>query len=303
MTNFCYIPKKFRQDTLNIIAQANAFIEKYEEQGLTLTLRQLYYQFVAKNFIENSQASYNRLSGIISDGRLAGLISWDGIEDRVRNLQGRNFWDEPASAFKDARAKYLTDRWDNQDWRPEVWVEKDALIGVIGSACHDLCIDYFATRGYNSQSEQWRAGQRFASYIQKGQRPIVFHFGDHDPAGVDMTRDNEERLSLFAGTRIMVVRLALNMSQIEAYNPPPNYAKPSDSKTRGYIERFGSDECWELDALEPSVIRDLITDAVVRLRDPKKWDEALAREAEEKNLMDVMIRELDPEYKPDEMEE
>lgn len=291
MTYLCYIKKDFRPDTLKVITQAAAIIKSYEGKGLSLTLRQLYYQFVARDLLENTKESYNRLGNIISDARLAGLISWHAIEDRVRNLRGRTFWRDPAAAFAESRSHYLTDRWADQDWRPEVWVEKDALAGVVSNACHDLCIDHFATRGYNSQSEQWAAGQRFASYIQKGQRPIVFHLADHDPAGIDMTRDNQERLSMFAGVQIQAVRLALNMNQVEQYNPPPNYAKPTDSKTAAYIAKFGSDECWELDALSPEIIQDLIVNAVSSLRDPQKWDATVSREAEEKDMMDIVIKE------------
>lgn len=294
MTRLCYISKDFREEALGMINNANKIIEQYEKQGLGLSLRQLYYQFVSKDLIPNDKNSYGRFGRLISDARLAGLISWYAIEDRVRNLEGRNFWPDPATAFKQTRRRYLTDRWANQEWRPEIWSEKHS--SVFGAACHDLCVDHFATRGYNSQTEQWIAGQRFARYVQKGQRPIVFHFGDHDPAGIDMTRDNRERLSMFAGIEIQVVRLALNMNQIERYNPPPNYAKPTDSKTPAYIEQFGSDKCWELDALDPTVIRRLIEDAVLKLRDEAKWAEALKREAEEKDTMDVLIKELDPDY-------
>lgn len=291
MTNLCYIPKKFQQDSLNLIATAIKIINVYEEQGFTLTVRQLYYQFVARDILPNTIKSYKNLSSLISDARLAGLISWTAIEDRTRNLKGRTFWDNPAEVMKSARENYLTDRWADQDWRPEVWIEKDALIGVIGGICHDLCIDYFACRGYNSQSEQWRAGQRFASYIQKGQRPIVFHLGDHDPSGIDMTRDNRDRLSMFAGVPVTVVRLALNHNQVEEHNPPPNPTKLSDPRAEDYISKFGH-TCWELDALDPRMIASLINDAVVRIRDPKKWDEAIKREAQEKNLIDIAIETL-----------
>lgn len=301
MTHLCYIPRNFQQETLNIIAQANQIIDEYDKLGLKLTLRSLYYQFVSRDALENTPRSYQRLSVIISDARLAGLISWHAIEDRVRNLEGRMFWDGPAEAIKQVRRKFLTDRWKTQDWRPEVWSEKSN--SVISGACYELCCDYFATRGYNSQSEQWAAGQRFASYIERGQRPIVFHIADHDPAGIDMTRDNRERLTMFAGTPVTVVRIALNMAQIEQYNPPPNYAKPTDSKTEGYKAQFGSDECWELDALDPRILRTIIRDAVAKIRDDAKWGEAIRAEAEQKDIIDAMIEQLDPNYNKSQLEE
>ena len=88
-----------------------------------------------------------------------------------------------------------------------------------------LRVPYFACRGYVSQSESFAAGVRFADHFRRRQTPIVFHLGDHDPSGIDMTRDNADRLHLFAGQRVEVRRLALNMEQIEEFNPPPNPAK------------------------------------------------------------------------------
>jgi hypothetical protein len=184
--------------------------------------------------------------------------------------------------------KYRIDLWADQPVRPEVWVEKAALEGVVGTICGELRVDYFACRGYNSQSEQWRAGRRFARYLGKGQRPMVFHLGDHDPSGIDMTRDNRDRLGLFAGYPVQVVRLALNMDQVERYRPPPNPAKTTDARFADYQQQFG-DESWELDALPPETIRDLIKDAVLRVRDENLWDAALKQEAEDKIVLGTFV--------------
>ncbi len=291
MTLLAYERKKLSDDRLRTIGIANEIIEEYEKAGLSLTLRQLYYQFVARGLIENSDRSYDRLGSAINDGRMGGLISWTAIEDRTRNLMGINTFRSPAELLRSARSRYAKDLWRDQEWRPEVWVEKDALVGVIGGICQELRVDYFACRGYNSQSEQWRAGQRLARYVQKGQRPIIFHLGDHDPSGIDMTRDNTERLGLFAGTPVMVVRLALNMDQVRHYNPPPNPAKLSDSRARDYVSKFG-DESWELDALDPRVIQRLIRENVERIRNESIWQEALADEAADLDEIDIMIERM-----------
>lgn len=287
----CYIPKNFTKGHLAIIEAVNHIVDEYQAKGFSLTLRQIYYQFVSRGWMPNKDTEYDRLGGIVSEARLAGLVSWTAIEDRNRNLMGYRTWDKTSDAVKATRDEYKIDLWEDQDWRPEIWVEKAALEGVIGSIANELRVDFFATRGYNSQSEQWRAGQRFARYIQKGQRPIVFHLGDHDPSGIDMTRDNQERLSLFAGVPILVQRLALNMPQIEQFGPPPNPAKMSDSRARDYVQQFG-DESWELDALDPTVIRDLIKNAVLAVRDEAKWDAMLKREVEDKRMLDEVIEIL-----------
>lgn len=290
MTLLCYERKSLHQDTLDIIAGVNHIIE--EKKGFTLTVRQVHYQFVSKGWLPNTGKTYDQIQGAIKAGRRAGLISWTAIEDRGRSLMGLHHHDSPQAAIRSTIASYRTDMWANQPWRPEVWVEKQALEGVIGQIANKLQVDFYAQKGYDSESQSWRAGQRFARYIQKGQRPIVFHLGDHDPSGIDMTRDNAKRLSLFAGTPIMVQRLALNLPQIEQYSPPPNFTK-SEARTdkyKAYMIENGADpdSSWELDALDPSVIQDVIEKAILKIRDPALWDEALKQEIEDKRLLQEM---------------
>jgi hypothetical protein len=279
-----FIAKKFQQKTLELIERANAIIAEYEAQGFVLTLRQLYYQFVARALIENSQQSYKRLGGIINDARQAGLIDWDAIEDRTRHLRTHAAWSDPSDIIESAADSYREDLWAGQHYRPEVWIEKDALLGVIEGVCNELRVPYFACRGNNSQSEQYKAGKRYAEHLATGLQPIVLHLGDHDPNGLDMTRDNHERLAMFARSRVEVRRLALNIDQVQQYGPPPNPAKETDSRFAGYVAEYGHD-CWELDALDPAVIADLVRDNVQAMIEPKAWDIALASEELNRSIL------------------
>ena len=285
-----FIEKKFAHSSLAIIEQANAIIADYAAQGFRLTLRQLYYQFVARDLIANTQRSYKRLGNIISEARLAGLVDWDAIEDRTRNLETNPHWRDPASIIKAAADSFRLDKWADQDNRVEVWIEKEALIGVVERICRRLDVDFFACRGYVSQSEQWAAGKRFAGYRERGQEVVVLHLGDHDPSGIDMTRDNDARLGMFAREDVIVRRLALNYDQIESFQPPPNPAKLSDSRYERYFTRYGS-ESWELDALDPNVIQELIGAAVTEYRDEDAWRVMTERErGEREQLADVTRR-------------
>ena len=279
-----YQEKQFRAASLATIQEANTIIDEYHRQGYDLTLRQLYYQFVSRDLLPNTQKSYKRLGGILNDARLAGLVDWDAIVDRTRNRGLLPRWETPAQIIDACVNSYHVDRWDGQPFRPEVWIEKDALVGVIQGVCNELDVPYFACRGYVSQSEQWRAGQRFRRDMRNGQDVVIFHLGDHDPSGIDMTRDNGDRLEMFSEAGIRVERLALNADQVAQYNPPPNPTKLTDSRAAGYLEEHG-DESWELDALEPSVISDLIRQAVEGLIDWDIWDETKAREDEGRELL------------------
>jgi len=278
MPKIAYIEKNFRQATLDTIKTANAIIEEYAAQGFDLTLRQLYYQMVARGYIENSLRSYKNFGNVVNDARLAGLIDWGHIVDRTRNFRANGHFRNPGDIMRAAVNSYQVDKWERQPFRVEVWVEKEALEGVIDRACRPLDVPYFACKGYTSQSEMWAAARRLIKWRDRGQTSIILHLGDHDPSGIDMTRDIFDRLALFAG-EMQVDRLALNWNQVEQYNPPPNLAKLEDSRADAYIARFGMSS-WELDALEPTVIADLIGDAVAQFRDPDLWAEAVAQEEE-----------------------
>src|SRR5262249_10346260 len=157
-------------------------------QGYNLTLRQLFYQFVSRDLIPNNVRSYKRLGSIINDARLAGLIDWSAIEDRTRNLHELPCWRTPAGIIRSCAQQYRTDLWAKQENRVEVWIEKEALAGVFERVCDELRVPFFSCRGYTSQSEMWVAGHRLKRIIDAGQRPVILHFGDHDPSGMDMTR-------------------------------------------------------------------------------------------------------------------
>jgi len=282
----------FRNKSLVMIMQANKIIEEYETEGLILTLRQLYYQFVSRDLLPNTQRSYDNLGRTISNARLAGLVDWDAIEDRTRFLRGRNNWSSPASMIRTMSRDYTIDMWENQEHRVEVWIEKDALIGVIEKVCFDNDIDYFACRGYASQSELYKAGQRMEGYYNEGKRSIVIHLGDHDPSGIDMTRDNNDRLCMFSGAACEVVRIALNYDQVVQYNPPPNPAKLTDSRARDYIAIHGSSS-WELDALEPKVLQKLIQSTIDEYKDPDKWEEREEVYRDHKKQLRKVVRDLE----------
>jgi hypothetical protein len=287
-----FIDRNFRGSSRIIIDAANAIISDYQQQGFTLTLRQLYYQFVSRDLIANKQSEYKRLGSIINDARLAGEIDWDAIEDRTRNRSVPPSWSSPQQIMQIVAEQYQEDPWRDQRWSPEVWIEKDALIGVVEPVCNRNRVPYFACRGYTSQSEAYAAGKRFAAARRRGKRPIVLHLGDHDPSGLDMTRDNAERLKMFAGQEVQVRRLALNMDQIQLYRPPPNPAKDTDIRFEKYQEEHG-DESWELDALEPTVIDRLIQDELDTLIHREKWDEAMAAEEERKSVLAAMSDRYD----------
>lgn len=271
-----------------LVSIAENIINEYQAAGYILTLRQLYYQFVARDIIVNSERSYKNLGNVITKARMSGMISWEAIEDR--NREHHRFWyeEDEREVLNGIEYQLRMDRWARQSTYIEVWVEKEALGNVVSRACNPLLVPHMACKGYLSASEAWRAGKRFEKKIDEGKNCILIHLGDHDPSGIDMTRDNSERANLFSYSDqgVEVRRIALNMDQVDEYSPPPNPAKVTDSRAKDYISQYGRTS-WELDALEPQVIEQLITDEVEQYIDPDLWDEI---ENEQYNKREVLAK-------------
>lgn len=346
MPKIAYASKTFSPVKADIIRKVNELVADYQRQGYRLTLRQVYYRFIAGDLFpeswidpatgsKNNERSYKKLGEIVADGRMGGLIDWNAIEDRTRELAGVAHWNTPADIIRACHRSFRLDKWDTQPYRLEVWVEKDALEGIAKQAANGQDVAAFSCRGYGSLSSLWEAAQRLNEYVKAGQRPVIIHLGDHDPSGIDMTRDIEERLNTFIemdwlngklmklpagetaakrgdiwasienhfreqhgpakpglvdltnplpggkgkmGKPLQIRRVALNMDQVREYDPPPNPAKTTDSRFKGYQELYG-DESWELDALEPSVLNTLITDTINEYRDDEAY--AFRQEAED----------------------
>lgn len=293
MPLICYQDKKFRNSSLKLIALCNEIITDWNAKGYSLTLRQLYYQLVSRAVITNDEQSYDNIGAMLSDARLAGLVDWYAIIDRTRSLRALSHWGEPSEIVAGSAKQFNYDRWENQPTRVEVWVEKDALVDVVGQACNKFDVPFFSCRGYTSQSTMWGAARRMEQYLSDAASVVILHLGDHDPSGLDMTRDINDRLTMFCESdgyaAPIVKRIALNMDQIRQYNPPPNPAKLTDCRAKAYIAEHGH-ESWELDALQPDVIAKLVTDHISEFLDMKLFDAATARQNEARKTLELVSK-------------
>lgn len=272
----CYVPKNFRTDTLTQILLIGNIVDEYQNDGYVLTVRQLYYQLVARGYIENTLQEYKRVAATINDAKLAGLIDWDAIEDRTREFIKRPRWASGNDIVRACAQSFHMDMWANQRARVFVIVEKEALVGVLERVCNEYDVPLLAARGYPSGSVVREfADEDVRSAICEDKRVTILHLGDHDPSGIDMTRDLRERISLFVddedfSTMIDLRRIALTMDQVEDQRPPENPAKTTDSRFRDYRRRFG-DKSWELDALSPQFLHDLVERYITAEIDHDQW--------------------------------
>lgn len=296
MAKICYIPRKFSPAKALQIQQANEIISDYQAMGYDLTVRQLYYQFVSRNLIANQPTEYSKLQSLLNDARLAGLVDWDAIVDRTRNLRAIKHYAKVWDPIAEARDSFHFWKWENQPNYVEVWVEKDALLGVIGQACNPLDVPFFSCRGYTSVTEVHAAALRFKMEIEQGKTIRVIHLGDHDPSGLDMTRDIKNRLNMVFGVDAKIYRCALNKNQVEEHNLPPNPAKETDSRSEKYMDEHG-ESSWELDALDPQTLSRIITNNILHWRDDALWDAACFKEQRARNVLGGIIERWNEVYK------
>jgi hypothetical protein len=273
--------KRFSGSNLILLAQTYGIIENYESQGITMTLRQLYYQLVAAAIIPNTLRAYKHLTNLITDARYAGAVDWDSIEDNLRKPRMPSTFRDIPEILEAAISSYKLDYWKDMKTYVELYTEKDALSSILGPIAVKHRIPFQVNRGYASASSMYEAANRFKAKEDKVR--VILYLGDHDPSGLDMVRDIRIRLNEF-GVDAKVEHIGLTWDQIEMYKPPPNPAKITDSRSASYIRKWG-DESWEVDALPPDVMIKIVKKAIAKYEEPKA--KALVLEQERLDIEDL----------------
>jgi len=281
------------------VAAVNDVINQY---SIPLTLRQIYYRLVAAGLIPNRRSAYNGLSAQLVKAREVGEVDESRINDRARSIEDRAF-DSPED-FLDAAIYMIENRffrrfWTTQETYCETWVEKDALSQVIAGAVEDLNTIVAPSRGYSSFSYVRDAIRRFQKNRGDAETIVVLHLTDHDPSGLDMTRDLQDRFDAYSRGflfSVEVKRVALTIDQVQRYNLIPNPTKVTDSRAGGYMAKYG-DECWELDAIEPDELVRLVAEAVEgEVTDWDAWDKLKDQELREREELRKLFDDLKDKY-------
>lgn len=299
----CFEYMRLSDKTHEMICMVNQILEEYAAIGIRMNLRQIYYQFIARDwfpddwidekynlkqglspYTKNTQKNYKRLGTIINKGRMAGHIDWDQVIDQTRDMRSWIAYPNPQKFLDAMLPLYQRDMWKRQGARLEVWIEKEALTGVIAPVCRELRVPYFACKGCPSQSSVYEARNRILEVYEDNEIHVILYLGDHDPTGLDIDRDIEVRLNKMTGYDIEMHRIALTMPQIRKLNPPPNPVKQTDARSKKYEEEYGS-ECWELDALEPRYMADLLRDQIGNYIQYDIWEEDLEQERDDKDWL------------------
>ena len=284
-----------QQDLTDMIV---AVVDLYAAQSLKLTARQLFYQLVSKEWIPNAHAVYKRLCDFLKDLRYAGIVDWDAVEDRGRIPQRPGEWDNIKDIIDSALEAYRLPRWSDQDYYVELYCEKMAMEGILLPTAQKYHVYFGSNKGYSSASAMFETAKRFDKQIYAGKMGVLLYLGDHDPSGLDMVRDIQDRVCEFLGLEaedndyFNVEQIALNQEQIKKYKPPHNAARIKDPRAGWYSKQFGK-KSWELDALEPKVLVDIAERGILKYLDTDKYNAWVKRETLEKKKLKAFGKSLD----------
>ena len=269
----------------DLLERAVNILDDYYRKGYRLTIRQLYYQLVSRNIIENKDSEYDKISRLMTSARMMGAADWDAIEDRLRVADLPYYVSGIKEALQDTIDTYRLDRQLGQPYHIEVWVEKDALSGVFSPVTREYHVPLLVSRGYTSVTAVYDASKRFMN-----RDALVLYFGDHDPSGLDMIRDIRERLVELGCSTFEIMPLALNLKQVQLFNLAPNKVKDEDNRSKAYIREYGK-ECWELDALPPDYLRKLVKDKIEENMDLEIYSQMIREEEDDieklRNMLDL----------------
>jgi hypothetical protein len=227
-----------------------------------MTQRQLFYRLVSQGVIDKTEAQYQTtVIRLTNEMRLSGAMDAGWIADNTRWMRKPNTHSSLQNALRETARTYRRSVWDEQDVYVEVWLEKDALAGVLVDVTAAWDVPLMVTKGFASLSFLYGA----AETIRDRDKPtFLYYFGDHDPSGVDIPRQVERRLREFApNADITFKRIAVNPDQIERWKLPTRPTKKTDSRSKNF-----EGDSVEVDAIPSRDLRQLATDCIVGHIDP-----------------------------------
>jgi len=240
------------QKTMTILEASHSILAAHNP----MTVRQVYYQLISRQVIENNRSQYQAVSNALVWARQEGFIPWVWIEDRLRRPRAVSMWDDLGNFGNDVLSAYRRNVWTNQPYYLEVWLEKDALSGIFEGVLDPYGVTLNVGRGYDGWDSIHNASRRFGD----GDGKAILYFGDFDPSGEDMVRSLKERLNFF-GCKPEIAKCALTLDDVQRYNLPSDFTKASDTRQKAFVAKYG-DLAVELDALPVNVLQSRIASEI-----------------------------------------
>ncbi len=250
-----------------------------------ITIRHLYYRLVGLGVIEKTEPAYKSLCQHLSKWRRTGDIEWSAFTDSTRWHIKDSTFDGIHDALENSVATYRRNLWDTQDVYVEVWVEKDAMAGIVSETANSFGVPVFVARGFASLSSLYSAANTFKRAVRAGKRVIVYHLGDHDPSGVAAGESMVKAFRDDFRVPVEFKRAAVTESQITALNLPTRPLKHST-----HAAQWSGGECVELDTMLPADIRSIVEKSITQHIDPYKWAAMRAEEAAQRETMREYVR-------------
>jgi hypothetical protein len=252
-----------------------------------MTVRQIFYRLVSAGMIDKTEGEYNHgVIRLLTEMRLDGALPFDWIADNTRWMRKPNSFGSIGDAIRKTAEFYRQAIWRDLPVYVEVWLEKEALAGVLVDVTAEYDVPLMVTRGYASLSYLHSAAEAIAS---KGKPAYIYYFGDHDPSGQDISANVERRLREFApGAEIHFERVAVTPDQIAEWNLPTRPTKQSDTRARGFVG-----ESTEVDAIEPDTLRELARDCIERHIPDGYMDSIEAAEKSEREIGLKLVGEVE----------
>ena len=271
------------------------------EEFWPLSLRQAYYQCVAGLLVPNNVASYRQIMDICKRLRIEEILPWRAMEDRGRRTSDKRGLSgleeflrenlEPALNWRYYHRCHLK----GQSNYVEVSVEKDALYPLVEEACWLLCTRVTSVKGQCSVTTVERMASRFDAAMQRGQTPILLHYGDLDPTGVQIPLSLKKAFLEVHALDVEVVQCALTPEQVVEYGLPQDVDpedKSEDPNYQRWQERFPGQTPTELDALHPKILQELVRSDVLDCYDESLMDEQKEQEQEDDEVLKLMRRSM-----------
>jgi hypothetical protein len=263
-----------RQQLYNIVAEQRP-----------MTVRQVFYQATVHNLVEKTEAGYTKVQTDLVQMRRDGMLPYHWLADSTRWQRRPKTFNSVEDALNETARLYRRSLWADAAAYVEIWLEKDALSGVVFPVTSKYDVPLMVARGYASLSFLHSAAEQ----INELEVPAyIYHLGDYDPSGVDAGRKIEQTLREMApAAEIHFQRIAVTPPQIERWSLPTRPTKASDSRSKGF-----GDISVELDAISPGRLRALVESAIERHLPQHQFEVLKAAEESERMLLKTLVRDI-----------
>jgi hypothetical protein len=255
------------------------------EAAQPITGRGVGYKLFSAGLIPSmADAEMQRVYRLLRLAREEGTIPWDWIVDETRELERVSTWDDPAQYARAVARSYRRDFWNQQPDRVEVWSEKGTVRGVLAPVLDEYAVGFRVMHGFGSATEV-----HDVAMDDDGRPLIVLYVGDYDPSGMNMSEhDLPNRLEKYDGHHVELRRIALTPSQTRGLLSFPASDKKKDTRYAWFVRNFG-DRCWELDALDPNALREIVEEEIKTEIEPVAWERCVKiNEVEQASLRTVL---------------